>query len=147
MDKPELTARLLDGIEYNRKGIMLDTGHLLHTNTALRTLDEAIDFIHRTLDLYDDLGFIKGVHLNQTLSGEYAEYIMQNPLKVEGSYYDKVMALQNHIYKIDNHKPFLSKRIGTVLERINPDYLVLEFISAGREELSRFIIEQKEFLD
>ncbi|MDR1247902.1 MAG: TIM barrel protein [Treponema sp.] len=146
MDKPELTRRLLDGIEYRRKGIMLDLGHLLHTNTALRSLDEGIDYIHRVLDRHDDLGFVKGVHLHQTLSGEYAESIMRNPLKLEGSYFDKVMALQEHVYRIDNHKPFLSKRIGTVLERLNPDYLVLEFISSSREELSRFITDQKELL-
>jgi sugar phosphate isomerase/epimerase len=146
MDKPELALRLMEGLEYPRKGIMLDLGHLLHTNTALRTLDEGVDYIHRILDRYDDLGFIKGVHLHQTLGGEYAEHIMRNPLAVEGSYYDKVMALQRHVYKIDNHKPFLSKRIGMLLDRINPDYLVLEFISSSREEHSRFIAEQKEFL-
>jgi sugar phosphate isomerase/epimerase len=147
MDKPELTRRLLDGVECPRKGIMLDLGHLLHTNTALRTLDEGVDYIHNILDLYDDLGFIRGIHLNQTLSGEYAERIMRNPIKVEGSYYDKVMALQYHVYEIDNHKPFLSKRIGTILDRIRPEYLVLEFISSSREELSRFITEQQAFLD
>ncbi|MDR3122543.1 MAG: sugar phosphate isomerase/epimerase [Treponema sp.] len=146
MDKPELTLRLLEGVEYPRKGIVLDLGHLLHTNTALRTLDEGIDYIHRILDLYDDLGFIRGIHLNQTLSGEYAESIIRNPFKVEGSYYDKILALQEHVFKIDNHKPFLSKRIGTVLNRINPEYLVLEFISSDREELSRFITEQRKFL-
>ena len=147
MDKPELTLRLLDGVNYSKKGIMLDLGHLLHTNTALRTLDEGVDYIHSILDLYGDLGFIKGIHLNQTLSGEYAERIMRNPLKVEGSYYDKVMALQYHVYEIDNHKPFLSNRLGTILNRINPEYLVLEFISSSREEHSRFITEQLEFLD
>ena len=34
MTEPELTARLMDGVEYKNKGIMLDTGHLMHTNTA-----------------------------------------------------------------------------------------------------------------
>jgi hypothetical protein len=57
------------------------------------------------------------------------------------------MALQYHVYEIDQHRPFLSKRIGTILDRIHPDYLVLEFISSGREEHSRFITEQLEFLD
>jgi hypothetical protein len=57
------------------------------------------------------------------------------------------MALQYHVYEIDNHKPFLSKRLGSILDRISPDYLVLEFISSSREELSRFITEQQEFLE
>jgi hypothetical protein len=72
---------------------------------------------------------------------------MRNPFTVEGSYYDRVLALQEHVFKIDNHKPFLLKRIGTVLNRINPEYLVLEFISSDREELSRFITEQMEYLN
>jgi hypothetical protein len=124
---------------------MLDPGHLPHTNTAPRTLDEGIDYTHRILDGHDDLGFIRDAHPRQTLGGEYAGHIMRNPLKVEGSYYDNVLALRDHVYKTDNHKPFLPKRIGTVLNRINPDYLVLEFISSNREEHSRFTAEQLEF--
>ena len=35
--EPEDTARLLDGIRCPKKGIMLDTGHLMNANTALST--------------------------------------------------------------------------------------------------------------
>lgn len=44
-DVPEMTRRLLDQIHYPKKGIMLDTGHLMHTNLELRTEEEAIGYI------------------------------------------------------------------------------------------------------
>jgi sugar phosphate isomerase/epimerase len=146
MAKPELTMRLLDGVKYKNKGIMLDIGHLLNTNTALRTIDEGVDYINRVLDSYEDLGFIRGVHLHQSLSGEYAEQVMKNPLKVEGDYFERSMALQEHVSKIDTHKPFASKKIGAILERIKPDYLVLELISSSREEHAQYIREQMAYL-
>ena len=69
---PELTSRILEEVNYKYKGVMLDIGHLLHTNPQLSNLDEAILYIEQVLDLYDDLDFIKGVHLHQTLSGSYS---------------------------------------------------------------------------
>jgi sugar phosphate isomerase/epimerase len=142
MTRPEITRRLLDGVRYKKKGIMLDIGHLLNTNTSLRSIDEGINYIHKILDSYDDPGFIRGIHLHQSLSGEYAEYVMRNPIKTEGTYIEKALALQSHILKIDTHKPFASKRIGAVLKRIAPDYVVLELISSNREEHSRYLREQ-----
>ena len=50
MERPEIVCRLLDGISYPKTGIMLDTGHLMHTNPDLTTVDEAVDYIHRILD-------------------------------------------------------------------------------------------------
>ena len=33
MEQPEMVARLLQGVNYPKTGVMLDTGHLMHTNT------------------------------------------------------------------------------------------------------------------
>ncbi len=44
--EPELTRRLLDGIRAERKGIMLDIGHLMNCDTSLRTLEEGADYVH-----------------------------------------------------------------------------------------------------
>lgn len=44
--RPEMTRRLMDGVKYPNKGIMLDTGHLLHTNLKLRTQEEGLAYIH-----------------------------------------------------------------------------------------------------
>ena len=83
---PEMTARLLAQVRYPKCGVMLDTGHLMHTNPALRTPDEAVDYIHRILDRYADLSFIKGIHLHQSLTGDVAMDLMQHWQPVPGDY-------------------------------------------------------------
>ena len=39
LQRPEITREMLAAVRYPRKGIMLDTGHLMNANTALRTED------------------------------------------------------------------------------------------------------------
>ncbi|MCQ2437612.1 MAG: sugar phosphate isomerase/epimerase, partial [Clostridia bacterium] len=46
MTDPEMTARLLEGVKTPNKGIMLDTGHLMHTEPALKNQREAVAYIH-----------------------------------------------------------------------------------------------------
>ena len=45
LTRPEITERLLSQVHYPRKGLMLDTGHLMHTNWELRSQEEAVDYI------------------------------------------------------------------------------------------------------
>ena len=63
------TGTLLEQVKYPRKGIMLDIGHLLHTNTALRTEEDAVKYLREVLGRYEDLSIILGVHYHQTLEG------------------------------------------------------------------------------
>ena len=130
------TKKLLENINYEKKGIMLDTGHLLHTNRSLRTQDEAVDYIHEMLDLHGDLcGYIKGIHLNQTLSGEYVESIISvPPPKMEDDIKERYWQAGMHVYKIDNHQPFSTDKIKTVVERINPMFLTHELITNDLEQ-------------
>jgi hypothetical protein len=147
MTRPELTRRLLEGVRYKNKGVMLDVGHLLNTNTKLRSPEEGCDYIESVLDLYGDTSFIKGVHLHMSLSGEYVERIRANPFAPEGNYYERILALQSHIAQIDTHKPFTTRRINGFLNRIKPEYLVLELITGDRDEHARYIREQLGYLD
>lgn len=57
------TRTLLEQVKYPRKGIMLDIGHLLHTNTALRTEEDAVKYLREVLGRYEDLSIILGVPL------------------------------------------------------------------------------------
>jgi len=43
MKEPELVEYLLSKVNYPKSGVMLDMGHLLHTDSSLRTADEGID--------------------------------------------------------------------------------------------------------
>ena len=49
---PQLTKYMLDKIEYQNKGIMLDIGHLMHTNKDISNWTEAAEYIHKMLDLH-----------------------------------------------------------------------------------------------
>jgi hypothetical protein len=144
--RSEMTFRFLRGVEYKNKGIVLDIGHLLHTNTALRTLDDALVYIHGILDRYDDISFIKGVHLHQSLSGEYIESVLSNPFPIADDYFERFRDIHQHIYRIDRHEPFLHRGVSGLIDRLNPQYLVLELISRTREEHAERLRQQLEYL-
>ncbi len=146
MEKPELVYKLLDGINYKNKGIMLDIGHLLNTNINLRTLDEGIDYILEVLERYKDLSIIKGIHLHQSLSGEYSEYFRKTWQGEDLSYELRYKSVLEHIFKIDTHQPFTHKDINKFIEIISPEYLVLEQISSTREEHESNLKKQLEYL-
>ena len=147
MERPEIVKRLLDGVRYPKTGVMLDTGHLMHTNCALQTPDQAVDYIHSILDRYNELGFIKGVHLHQSLSGKLAKALMSNWKQIDGTYQEQMWAVMGHIFNIDTHKPFCSHRIGSLLDRLTGlEFLCLEQISGTREEHAGYLAEQIKYL-
>ncbi len=132
--RPEMTKRLLDGIKYPNKGIMLDTGHLLHTNLKLRTQEEAVAYIHECLDRHGDLcQYIRGIHLNQSLTGIYMEEVHKNPPTLSDDYWKRMETVYTYVFKADQHKPFTCAGVKKLIERIHPDYLTYEFISENRE--------------
>ena len=146
MLEPKLTFKLLEEVKYTNVGVMLDTGHLLNTNIALRTIDEGIDYIHGILDSYGDLSFIKGIHLHQSLSGAYSQELMHTWTDIEGTYNERRFAAFPHVFKIDTHQPFASERVNGLIERIQPDYLVIEQLSNDRDEHERNLKEQLRYL-
>ena len=141
--RPEITKRLLDQITYPNKGIMLDTGHLLHTNTALKTQEEGIAYIHQMLDVHGELcRYIRGVHLNQSLTGEYCENIRKNPPKMKETYEERYTQMFFHAYAVDEHKPFTGEGIKELMERIAPEYLTFEFITADNAQHRMYLKQQ-----
>lgn len=143
MTRPEITRLLLNGISYDKKGIMLDIGHFMHTNTALGTQEEGVEFINTMLDAHGELcRFIKGVHLHQSLSGAYVRELIASPPMARGSYFDKLCAAYTHILQIDTHKPFTAGGIRELIDRIAPEFLTYEFMSVSREELEDMLIKQ-----
>ena len=120
-DKRE-TKQFFRRIDRDSAGIMLDTGHLMNTNTALRTEEQAADYILHTVD---DLGSIAdrilGMHLQCSLSGEYvAHALRKRPRELS------VEAEMAHIAAIDEHRPFRTDAMRCVIDRIQPAWLVHE---------------------
>ena len=144
----EITRRLLEQITYGNKGIMLDTGHLLHTNTSLKTQEEGIIYIQQMLDKHGELcKYIRGVHLNQSLTGEYCEKIKNDPPKMGTTYQQRYNQMFFHAFAVDKHEPFTGKGIKELIARINPEYLTFEFITADNEQHRSYLNQQLKALE
>ena len=133
--RPDLTKRLLDGVNYKNKGIMLDTGHYLHTNFHLKDLDSAMDYLNCMLDAHEDLlPYFKGIHLQQSLTGEYVKKFIANPPKLSDDPIERFSQSFAHIFQLDKHEPFDHPDIKTFVERVNPKYLTFEYITGSKEQ-------------
>ena len=126
--EPEKTARLLDAVTYSRKGILLDTGHLMNSFPDLRTEAEGAARIGEMLDRHGELcRYIRGVHLHQSLSGDYVRTRTGAvPEGLPEDYAARFSFNYAHIQEIDRHRPWTDDAIGAVLERIAPQYLTHE---------------------
>ena len=140
---PSITKRMLDQIVYPNKGIMLDTGHLLHTNTKIRTQEEGVAYINELLDKHGELvKYIRGMHLNQSLTGEYCEDTKKNPPPMGKTYRERYNQMFFHAFAVDQHEPFTAKGIKEMVERISPEYLTFEFITADNEQHCDYLERQ-----
>lgn len=141
---PAITARMLDGLHCRNKGIVLDTGHLMHTDTSIETPEEAVAYIHRMLDEHGSLvDYIKEIHLNQSLTGARYQSIMDNPPILSEDYNEKMYHLFSTIYQIDVHEPFVGEGVKELVERINPTYLTYEFITGNNDQLREYNRRQR----
>jgi len=122
---PSMTQRLIDGIAYDNVGIMLDTGHLLNTNTKIRTQAQAAKYI---LDRFEEHGDLRekvwGLHLHQSLSGQYVESACGRiPEELKGSYEERFAYSYEHILRIDPHDPWTDPIIADMVRTIGPEWV------------------------
>ena len=140
---PKITKRLLDGVNYPNKGIMLDTGHLLHTDTGIKTQEEGVAYIHQMLDEHGELcKYIRGMHLNQSLTGDYCEETKKNPPKMGATYSERYTQMFFHAFAVDKHEPFTCPGVKEMVERISPEYLTFEFITADNVQHQKYLQQQ-----
>lgn len=141
--RPEITESLLEAVP--RAGIMLDTGHLLHTNRGLRTEDEGIQYIHRVLDAHPGIEErIRGMHLHQSLTGEFVEGVIAGEHRLEGTYFERLCRVYEYVLGMDEHRPFAAKAVKGLIARVAPEYLTHEFITADLAQLDAYLRTQKE---
>lgn len=134
-------------LEFSNWNFLLDTGHLMNTNIALRCEDEAIDFVlDRVSRLSKDVQEkIKSLHLNCSLSGEYQLKQVQEGLPFNWSelnFSDKYSSARNHVLQIDQHLPFQSSRVKEILAELNPEIVIHEFITKSMDEFSEKLATQ-----
>lgn len=136
----DMALRLLDKVEYQNKGFMLDTGHLMNTNVYLKNEKQGIEYIIDTIDNLGELRkYIKGIHLHCSLSGEYVMEQINNNKAKEITFSPISEEVFMHVFNIDNHKPFTDSSAKNIIEFIKPKYLVYELISNSIIELEEYI--------
>ena len=144
---PMLTKRLLNGVEYHNKGIMLDIGHLMHTNKNLQNWQQAAEYIHKMLDAHKDmLGFVKGVHLHGTLEGKYAKEFYNNPVEIKTDFWERFAQAYEYVNRVDAHRPFADNTVKGIIEKINPDFLVYELQDKTMEQRKISVKEQNKYM-
>ena len=138
---PDLTARLLEGIRYPNKGILLDTGHLMNADLDLETQEEGAAFLHRMLDRHGDLcRAVRGMHLHQSLSGAFVKaHTGALPEPWPEDYLEQYALAYDQVLQIDAHLPWTSPAIRSVVERVGPEWLVHELAAEGRGERDRAV--------
>lgn len=134
---PVMTERLLSGIDYPRKGIMLDTGHLMNTNLNLKNQADGIAYILKMLELHGSLSeYVEGLHFHQSVSGAYTKahtgYI---PDDYPPDYLGRFNHSYGHILHIDRHMPWTNTDCVKILERVKPLYLTHEMSGGGKTSL------------
>lgn len=128
-------------LDFSNWNLLLDTGHLMNTNIALRCEDEAIDFVlDRISRLSKDIqAKIKSLHLNLSLSGEYQTKQVMTGLPMgwpDLSHSYKYSTARKHVLQIDQHLPFKSKRVKEIIQEVAPENVIHEFITKDIEEFS-----------
>ncbi len=123
----ELTAMLLDSVTHRNVGIMLDTGHLMNTNPDLRTEAEGVEYVLTTLDnLGSYARYIRGIHLHKSLAGKYIRYSQSNTGKLKAAY--NMEEVMHHVLKIDEHRPFTTPAVKNIINYVQPEFVVHEFM-------------------
>ncbi|BBB91845.1 MAG TPA: TIM barrel protein [Methylomusa anaerophila] len=148
----ELTAMLLDNVAHRNSGIMLDTGHLMNTNPDLKTEADGAAYILATLE---NLGhyrqFVRGIHLHKSLSGKYLRHSQNSQHKAEygeyGEYAEYTMEeIMNHIFKIDEHRPFTTPAAQQIVDYVQPEFLVHEFMQKSLADWELKLSKQQQAL-
>ena len=141
--RPEMTERLLSAIRYPRTGIMLDTGHLMHTDPSIDTPEAGVEYINACLDRHGEMSKrIRGIHLHSGATGEFLRGYLKNPVPVRGSYFDRLCAVYESVLKTDRHVPLVCGGARALVDRIAPEYLTYEFITESRAQHMQFLLEQ-----
>ena len=148
LTEPDVTRRLLHRVRYKNKGIMLDTGHLLHTDLSLRTQAEALSYLRRRMEEQGEAvrKAVRGIHLHQSLTGAYMADVAAHPPVLATDPQKRMEQVYTHAFQCDRHQPFTCPGVREFVDWIDPEYLTFEFISRSRAEQEAMLHEQRQAL-
>ena len=140
--QPHLAALLLEQVGYADTGFMLDTGHLMNTNLNLKSEAEGAAYVLKVYRALGEMGRrIYGVHLHQSLSGAYTREMMRRHRGTHRALsWSEGMDYALHV---DRHEPFRTEAARWILDTVQPDYLVHEFLQRSRADLDQKLRTQR----
>jgi sugar phosphate isomerase/epimerase len=149
LDSPDEVTYLLERVNYPRCSLVLDTGHVLNKNQAIRSEAEGIEYLLQTLanlDVYRHL--VKGVHLTRSLSADYVRLSKRqaDPFQGAKTFWDRFIVAHQHVTQIDQHDAFEDPGIARLFDWVAPEYLVFEFTYRDMTEWQEKIDRQKKAL-
>jgi len=141
-----VTREFLGLLTHPRRGLVLDTGHLMNSNLELEDEAGAVRFIEAVLDSLGDLvQDIRVVHLQKSLPGRKPlsrQLQAMTALRQAATFDDIYEVARKYAHTIDQHRAFCEQPIKHLIARINPEYLTYEFIASSKEELVDFVLNQ-----
>lgn len=132
----QLLDTFFSQLNHANSGVMLDLGHLLNTNSELKTEAEAYAYALHTLDnLEDSCKKIYGIHLSHSLSGTYVNNFEKT--------FPNNTPIYKHIAKIDQHLPCKDISLRKIIQLVAPKYLVHELYYNDFSELRNLLKIQR----
>ena len=132
--EPHLAGYLLHKVRHEKTGFMLDTGHMMNTNTALRSEAEAVCYILGTAAKLGSLQRrILGMHLHASFSGAFVE----RTRRVHAKEVPQALSWQqsgDYVLRVDAHQPFRTSIVRHLVNTLQPQYLVHEFLPDSWED-------------
>ena len=124
---------LEDNLEFDNWGFTLDTGHMMNTIDSAFDEDSAVDGLLRIIGQYpkDMIDRIGTVHLQCSASAQYRTTFEEASFDPGCDMKAWCEAAYHHAGRIDQHRPFTSKRALEIVDILRPDYLTHELYGSA----------------
>lgn len=139
------TELMLSLVEYENKGIVMDTGHLMCAPQNITEEEQGIDFVLQTVKNHGELAhYIKALHLHKSTTGDFVANLKKQTIIPEKDFYDRWTQSYNVILQIDRHQPLTSPRAAEILELVQPEFVCHEISAKNRtEKFEKMLIQMK----
>ena len=141
----DLAERLLSRSKHQNCGFLVDTGHLMCTNLDLVDEADSAAFVVAAYRALGSLGKrVYGLHLHQSQSGAYVRTVMNTP--GDWRWPRDSAKISEYVVRVDAHRPFQTEAVRRIVEAIQPEYLVHEFLPATFAEWEEKVHTQRHAL-
>lgn len=142
---PDEWRILEDRLEFDNWGFTLDTGHMMNTCDGAYDEDSAIDSVLDIISRYpkDMTDRIGTVHLQLSTTAEYRSTFKTEEFNENSDLSGIMERAYHHAGSIDQHRPYSSKRVTEIIDRIAPDYVTHELYGSISKDRFGDILQQR----